>query len=326
MRPLVFLAYKVMAMAMSVMTALGIVSVPNQDAPVEVDDNADLTFVAWGDPQVSNYMFRREASLSAACADVANTKGTFDALILAGDIAENGLESEYKTVADMLNPLSGKVNNFIFAAGNHDTRLKAYSLQTKRFASFAKSVKNAVVPSGKSYNYSCEINGYKFIVMGADNSAFEASYISDAQLNWLDSEIASSQGKAVFVINHQPLKDTHGLPGTWNSPEFMDRGSVGKQSDRIKAILNKYSNVVYICGHLHSGTGEYSYEKIGNFHSFCLQTIGAGNDDGVDADTQGYVFEVYGNKIVARARIFGEGKWVDESVPNAVVTILINEE
>ena len=321
MRPLVFISYKFMAMAMSVMTALGIVSVPNQDTPVDIDENADLTFVAWGDPQVSNYMFRREASLSAACADIANTNGTYDALILAGDIAENGLESEYKTVADMLNPLSDKVNNFIFAAGNHDTRLKLYSLQTKRFASFAKSVKNAVVPSAKSYNYSCEVNGYKFVVMGSDNSGFESCFISDEQLRWLDSEIASSQDKPVFVINHQPLKETHGLPGTWNSPEFMNRGSAGKQSDQIKAILNKYSNVVYICGHLHSGTGEYSYEKIDNFHSFCLQTIGAGNADGLENDTQGYVFEVYGNKVVARARLFGEGKWVDESVPNAVVEI-----
>lgn len=321
MRPLVFIAYKVMALAMSIMTAMGIVSTPNQETPVEVDENADLTFVAWGDPQVSNYMFRREAHLSAACADVANTKGTYDALVLAGDIAENGLESEYKTVADMLNPLSDKVNSFIFAAGNHDTRLKAYSLQTKRFASFAKSVKNAVVPDGKHYNYSCEVNGYKFIVMGADNSSFEASYISDAQLSWLDSEIASSQDKPVFVINHQPLKDTHGLPGTWGSPDFMDRGSVGKQSDKIKTVFNKYSNVVYISGHLHTGAGEYSYEKVDNFYSFCLPTVSANNNDGVKNDSQGYVFEVYGNKVVARARIFGEGKWVDESLPNAVVTI-----
>ena len=325
MRPLVFVAYKFMAMVMSVMTALGLVTMPNPDAPVEVDENADLTFVAWGDPQVSNYMFKRQANFSAACADVLNTKGTYDALILAGDIAENGLESEYKTVADMLNPLSEKVNNFLFAAGNHDARLKLYSLQTKRFASFAKSVKNAVVPSGKSYNYSYEINGYKFIVMGPDSSAFEASKISDEQLNWLDSEIASSQGKPVFVINHHPLKNTHGLPGTWNAPEFMDRGSVGDQSDQIKAVFNKHSNVVYISGHLHTGTGEYSYEKIDNFHAFNLQTIGAGNDDGVENDAQGYVFEVYGNKVVARARIFGEGKWVDENVANAVVTINVGE-
>lgn len=320
--PLTAVAYKVMALILSLMASWGMLSSPSQETPIEVDENAAVSFVVWGDTQVSNILFERQANFKAACEDIGNTKGQLDALIIVGDIAENGMQSEYDTVKDMLNPVSAAYKNFICTPGNHDIRSKAYSLQFERFRNFNNSIDNAVEIKDTYYR-SCEINGYKFIIMGTDSTVFEEADISDEQLAWLDSEIASTQesGKPVFVLNHQPLQYTHGLPGTWNSPSFLKAGSIGKQSDKVKAIFEKYNNVIFITGHLHIGIGSYSYEDYGSFKSINVPTVCINNDDGLSGTTQGYVFSVYENKLIARARVFGEGKYVDESVENAVIEI-----
>ena len=325
-RPLPFIAYKVMALVMSIMASLGMISTPSQDTPITVDETAQLSFVVWGDTQVSNYLFERAANLKASCDDLKNTQGELDALIIVGDIAENGMQSEYASIADLLNETSAAFKNFMAVEGNHDVRGKAYCVQLKRFTKFNNGVNNAVKMNGDRYYYSYEINGYKFIALGTESTVFEESDISEAQLKWLDEEIASTQGtgKPVFVLNHQPLQNTHGLPGTWNAPEFLKAGSVGKDSDKIKAIFEKYNNVIFITGHLHTGVGEYTYEDYGSFKSINVPSLCIDNADGLDGSTQGYVFTVYEDRLVARARVFGEGKYVDESVENAVFEIPFN--
>lgn len=321
--PFSILAYKVMALMMSIMASLGMITSPSQETPIVPDETAALNFVVWGDPQVSNVLFEREKNFKAACEDLSNTRGQLDALVIVGDIAENGMKSEYDTVRDMINTADGSFKNFVCLEGNHDVRNKVYSLQLRRFQTFNNSVSNAVQMSGDHYNYSYEINGYKFIVMGTDTTQFEESDISDRQLSWLESEIASTQGtgKPVFVLNHQPIQNTHGLPGTWNAPEFLKAGSVGKQSDAIKAIFEKYNNVIFITGHLHTGIGQYSYEDYGSWKSINVPSVCINNADGIDGTTQGYIISVYENKLVAKARIFGEGRYVDEGVQNAVIEI-----
>ena len=74
-RPLPFIAYKVMALVMSIMASLGMISTPSQDTPITVDETAQLSFVVWGDTQVSNYLFERAANLKASCDDLKNTQG-----------------------------------------------------------------------------------------------------------------------------------------------------------------------------------------------------------------------------------------------------------
>ena len=316
-------AYKVMAMALSLMASLGMLSSPSKETPIEPDENASLNFAVWGDIQVSNIVFGREANLKAACEDLASAKAPLDALIVVGDVAENGMKSEYDTVAAMLNTASGSFRNFICTEGNHDVRSRVFSSQLKRFTEFNNSVNNSVKLDGEKYYFAYEINGYKFIVLGTEKTVFEESELSEKQLAWLDGEIASTQGsgKPVFVLCHQPLQNTHGLPGTWNAPTVLKAGSIGKQNDKVKAIFEKYGNVIFITGHLHTGAGKFTYEDFGAFKSINVPSVCIKNSDGVKTSTQGYVFTVYEDRLIARARIFGEGKYIDSTVENAVIEI-----
>ncbi len=314
-RLLPLIAYKVMTAMLTIMTALGMISTPSLETPIAPIDSetVQLTFAAWGDSQISNYLYEREAAFVASCEDLKNSAVKLDALVIAGDIAENGLESEYRFISEKLVAANDKIGQYIFSYGNHDIRMRAFCQQSQRIAKFHNELCDGKVEKNRLY-YSTEVNGYKFIVMNSDRTEFEEGWYSDTQLAWLDSEIASTKdsGKPVFVINHQPLKKTHGLPETWGSPAIFDAGSIGDQSDDVKAIFEKYDNVIYITGHLHTGFGKYTYEDYGSFKSVNLPTISCNNNNGYEADGQGYIFEVYEDRVIGRARVFATGEFLPE--------------
>ncbi len=280
-----------------------------------------LTFVVLGDPQVSNYMFARENSFYAACKDIARCDG-IDALVIAGDIVENGMKCEFRTVSRMLNELTEKVGRFFLIPGNHDVRFRPYKKQLARFRAFASSVKNAAVPEGPGYYHTFDYPCCKFIMMGTDRATMESAYISPAQLERLDKDIslAEAENKPAFVFNHQTLKLHNGLPYTWLGKGKW-RGSIGRQSDDVKKIFEKHNNVIFVTGHLHWGINEFSYEDYGSYKSLSAPTVGAGNHGTFEYDTQGFVISVYEDKIVIRGRLFGERKFVDSSHPSGEIVI-----
>ncbi len=287
---------------------------PSTAEPIEVLNNdVKLTYALWADPQISNYLFEREPRLRAAAEDLGNAKADIDALVLVGDIAENGLECEYEVVTNHL--INSGVENYIFAVGNHDVRLRLYKQVVNRFTEFQNNLNdnaNSDLVIDK-LNYTYEINGYTFIVMGTDRTEFEESYFGEEQMKWLDETLAAKtkDGKPVFVIIHQPLALTHGLPLTWGNGTNKKAGHVGEQSDALKETMNKYKNVIMISGHLHTGFGQYNYEKIGNFDSINVPSTSIVNKDGEynDAGT-GYMVEVYSGKVVFRARDFAKGTYL----------------
>lgn len=310
------LGYKMLTAFISLVFAFTPYVAPPTSDPIQgsAETGANMTVVAWADPQFSNYMAKRFQPFNAACEDLANASEGVDALLLAGDIAENGLACEYEYISEKL--AQANVGGYMFAVGNHDIRLRSYKQVVNRFTAFMNELnagKNNDFEIDKLH-YTYDVNGYTFIILGTDTAEFEESYISDEQLAWLDAELAkaTANGKPAFVVCHQSLKDTHGLPDTWNSPD--DRaGTIGEQSDEIKAILNKYENVIMISGHLHTGIGQYTYEKIDNFHSVNLPSTTIVNKDG-DYNNAGigFIIEAYDNHVLFRARDFAQGKYIPE--------------
>lgn len=308
---------KIFSLCLAIMYAITPYVAPSTETPIDVlDENTvKLTFAAWADPQISNYILEREAVIRGAGDDLANSSVDIDALLIAGDIAENGLQCEFDNVASHI--ADAPVSNYIMATGNHDVRLRLYKQSVSRFCNFANDLNESVGSdlSIDALHYSYEINGYTFAVMGTDKTEMEEAYISPEQLEWLDKTLdaASGDGKPVFVVLHQILKNTHGLPLTWGNGTNTKAGSVGEQSDEIQAILNKYENIILISGHMHTGFGEYTYQKIDNFHSVNLPSICIKNKDGTyNGPGIGYMVEVYDDTVKFRARDFDDGRYVPE--------------
>ncbi len=316
LKQLGLIGYRLLALVMSLFY-----SVNGYTAPVTTDvikaadeESVKMSFAAWGDTQVSNYLFGREPYIRAAGEDLKNAETPVDALVIAGDITENGLYAEYQFVYDRI--VDSGVKNYIIATGNHDIRLRLYSDSLQHFTEFTNALNqnagsNLVVDS---MHYRYNVNGYEFVVLGSDRSAFEESYFSDEQLEWFDATLkeTSATGKPTFVVVHQVLKGTNNVENAWNS-SVEGAGSVGKQSDKLQEIMNRYDNIILITGHLHQGFGVGTYELVGKIHSVNLPSVTIENKDGDDAGNIpgiGYMVEVYKDKVLFRARNFAKGEYM----------------
>ena len=297
---------------LAMLVGTGSFMAPPTDDPIKAvnPDEVQLTFNVSGDSQVNGFTYNR-VYLDLMLQDINNAETEQDAFVVVGDITENCLESEWTMVTNFLGQYNyGK--NLILATGNHDIRLRDYEESLGRFTAAYNTVTGEALDS---MSYTKEINGYTFIVMGSDEEVMEEAYISDAQLEWLDASLseATADGKPVFVILHQPLKNSHGLPIPWGNGTNKNAGHVGDQSEEIQAILDEYKNVVLISGHLHLGFGQYTYEKIGNIHAVNVPAIGKGNADGdYNEFSTGYSVEVYDDEVVFRARDYANGKYLPE--------------
>lgn len=264
-------------------------------------DNCKLAFVAFADTHMRDTAFQPYL-FECGLQDIDNAENKFDALVIAGDISEMGDAPSYELTWEALaNSEIGK-KPVLLATGNHDIRL-AYDYQTELI--MAQNEKNLGIEIDKPY-YSYEINGYKFIVLGSDDWQFEKAGISDEQLAFIDSELEAAAGKPSFVVCHQPLAETHGLPEVWKN------GDLGADSEEVKAVLMKHSNVFYLNGHLHDGVYERSLEVFDEekgVYSINLPAFGKENDYGAFVQNGlGTYVEVYDDSVIFTARDFAKGE------------------
>lgn len=296
---------KIFAAFVAIFISLGWLTGPSTENTIKFKDsaNVNLSFAAVSDIHVlgeSVTEFRFENLFK----DLSNSEEKFDAVVMAGDLTEMGFDCEYETFFKVLDKQT-VTKNLIIATGNHDVRY-AYK-KNKPIIMNKVEEYLGIDTKGESF-YSYDINGYTFIVMGSEKQVFERAYISEKQLAFVDGELkrATAEGKPAFVICHQPLKNTHGLPEVWKT------GDLGDQSGELRDVLVKYKNVFYINGHLHDGMYERSVEKLADsVYSINLPTYGKSNDFGVKEKGIGYYVEVYDNQVIFTGRNFLEGHNVD---------------
>lgn len=268
-------------------------------------DNCKMSFVAFADTHIRDTAFQPHL-FENGLADIDNAETPFDALVIAGDLSEFGDGPSYDVTWEKLaNSEIGK-KPVMLATGNHDIRL-AYEYQTDLVMN--KASEYLGIEIDKPY-YSYEVKGYKFVVLGSDEWQFEKAVISDEQLTFLDAELAEANGQPSFVICHQPLANTHGLPEVWKN------GDLGEDSEALKAVLMKHSNVFYLNGHLHDGVYEKSLEVFDaekGVYSINLPAFGKDNDYGKFAQTGlGTYVEVYADKVIFTPRDFARGAALED--------------
>ena len=268
-------------------------------------ENLRLSFAAIADTHLPN---RESASLNLnnLVLDAEKSKADYDALLLAGDIADYGFRSEYKRVFDVFD--NQKVFPKVFLTlGNHDAR--AIFKRNLKLVMNKVDEYLGIDTKGKSY-YSYDIKGYTFIVLCTEKRVLEKASLSKEQINFLDSELAraTKDGKPVFVMCHQAFKNTHGLPEVWKT------GDMGEESDEVRAVMEKYKNVFFLNGHLHGGIFEKTFEVLNennNVYSLSVPGYRKENNFGITDCGTGYYCEVYDDRVVFTARKFISGEYIE---------------
>lgn len=276
----------------------------SKDEPLLFEDreNVKLAFVALADTHIVNNEFAFK-NLNNAFEDIKNSGEKFDALLLAGDIADYGFKSEYKGFLDVYSKQDA-VPHIFLTLGNHDARF-FYGRARKTVMDWQS--KHLGIDIGKKSYYSYDINGYTFIVICTEKAVLEKAYISKEQIAFLDSELkrATENGKPAFVMCHQAFQFTHGLPEVWKT------GDMGEQSDEVRAVMEKYNNVFFINGHLHGGICNYVEEVLNEEKgvvSLSIPSYRKPNNFGHRDCGTGYYCCVYDDRVEFTARNFLTGK------------------
>lgn len=295
----------IMEIVLMISLMFGLVKGPSTANPIEFEDadNCRMSFVALADTHIRDTKFSNHR-LESGLKDMAASEKEFDGLVIAGDLSEFGDSYSYKVLWEELEESTFADKAILLATGNHDIRI-GYNKQTAMIMD--KAGEYLGIEIDKAY-YSYDLEGYTFIVMGSDAWQLEKAVISDEQLSFLDSELerATAEGKPAFVICHQSLAGTHGLPEVW------ENGDLGEDSDEVLEVLTRYENVFYINGHLHDGVYENSLEVFDEekgVYSINLPAFGRENDYGAFLQSGlGSYVEVYDDRVVFTARDFCAGE------------------
>ncbi len=309
-----------MAIITSIVALLGI----NTDKKTPAEDPL-LTFTVISDVHMQDSTYRR-AKLSAGLEDMSkNVKA--DLVIIDGDCTDHCEPEQWKSIETcFIN--SCTVKDKIIAVGNHDTwndsledvEPNEYKRSIGVFLEYANRIMGT--DFDKPY-FVREFNGIRFIVLSSDDSHV-ACDMTDAQIDWADRQLAAAQsecpGTPIFVLLHQPFNYTHAVGANIESNGFNSDA----QSEKLKAVLDKYDNVFMFSGHQHYGfnNGTFDYPKgfktvetVGedivsvNLPSYMYTAVALrGGDPGIGT---GMVVYVYKDRIEMKARNFIANGWLD---------------
>lgn len=314
---LLSLAEKLISIILSIMALFtGFSAQDPTYSPINAEQ-IKLNTAVISDLHVSQDNLDRRNIIRKGLADINNSTVATDVLAIVGDNTDNGKPEEVRIFFDELSECD-KVKLSVVALGNHDSWQadKSFNAFFEEYSAFLGE------PVTKSYHHFVK-NGYNFFTLGTEQKMQNEAYLSDAQLEWINSQLfaISDTDKPVFILIHQPFNGTNRVEEAWKP------GILGEQSDRLMSILKSYTEqgMVIVCfsGHLHSGLGYSGVTNDGTLYFVDCPSFGKDPSRGDIRETgTGYVVEAYIGKLIIRARNFVEGKFYDKYT----YTIETNEE
>ncbi len=291
----------------------------------DADQTPLFTFYAVSDLHYGeDYWATSTANRNAMVADIQNSNVDF--VVINGDLVNHGVEGQYTAFDTFIGAqFNAKGIPAFITNGNHEffinnTNSTAYN-RTALLNTFSTQLSAlcemgyAINRTGDNLWYSTVIDGAKFIFMStpdAPNAENLASMtVTQEQLDFLDAELLDGQkaGLPVFVFTHVQLEGY--VPNA--------TGGITNTAD-VAEILNKYDGVTVISGHTHSNLSyDLPFVKLpANSDTFTHVNDGCGiwlkayNNEGTGNGgtiyqqnfSAGYVVEVYGDKVIFKARRF----------------------
>ncbi|HJX23675.1 MAG TPA: metallophosphoesterase [Candidatus Bathyarchaeia archaeon] len=147
-----------------------------------------------------------------------------DALIITGDLTENGLLNEYRTIQNHLKRF--KVNQLIVCSGNHDFRTTGFLLFNRCFP----------------FRQITEIEDKVFLVLSTARPDRDEGEAGHRQNVWLKQELSKHKDQYKVVLMHHHL-----IPIPDTGP---DRLTIIDSGDILRTLIRGNIDLV-LCGHRH---------------------------------------------------------------------------
>ncbi|MBQ9672935.1 MAG: metallophosphoesterase [Prevotella sp.] len=201
-------------------------------------------------------VFRNKEYFRAALPFLARqTSHGLDALVMPGDLTNNGFQQEIDTLLKYYQQeptINGKP--FIYCSGNHDIFSEDEGAFTQKMrtafketAAYSADIKEW----GANDSRHSVVGGIHFIQVNVNNYEWSNGVYFDDVKQWLDQELrvatTEAPDKPVFVLSHLAIKNT--VTGSdFYAPTTPD---MVWACDYIKPILDKYPQAVLLSGHTH---------------------------------------------------------------------------
>lgn len=282
----------------------------------ELDIQPELQVAVISDTHISARNQTAVNKLETALQDLNTAAPEYDVLAVGGDMTDHGLSSEYDLFNSVLNANMNQSADTFMVMGNHEWMEKKANRKSKvtdrqlidRFTS-KMNVPNLY--------YDEWIEGYHFITIAGEKSEktmlaeykneddADSAYISEEQFNWLEDTLAkdADSQKPIFVFFHQPITGT----------VFGSEWGAGLDDQKILALLKKYPQVILFSGHSHYPLNDPTsivQDGITMANTSAVAytyTKGTGKNK---SQSQGYVVNIYHDKIELKAREFSTGTWI----------------
>ncbi len=240
-----------------------------------------------------------------------------DSVVVVGDLTNYGDEASVECFYEIMDKYCDvPAEDWVIATGNHEIGHPEEFTNEEARQNFVKYHNEYTNQGIENAYYSVDVKGYTFVVLcdqSEDN--WDSCDIYADQLEFLDKELArgTAEGKPAFVICHVPVEGVNG-----QEVIYEDGGLDPEYSEAVRGIMEKYENIFFISGHVHTGINGYISEKL--FGISCVEeqngvtyvnlpTYGIVNRYGIPWNGMGFQMEVYEDEVIFRARKFNTSRW-----------------
>ncbi len=199
-----------------------------------------IRFIAASDTHIQTYLdvdshrMQKMLRLGYAIADKDAEYNALDAVLIAGDLTDNGRKDQFNAFTAALNSCLRDGTRFLgVTAKSHDGN----TMPRREVHEYYTAL------TGNSPDFHTVVNGFHFIGLSASDN--DDVHYDDAQVAWLRAQLeeatAEDPSKPVFVMHHEHVRNT-----VYGSSDFEGWGET-----YFTDVLNSFPQVVDFSGHSH---------------------------------------------------------------------------
>lgn len=167
--------------------------------------------------------------LQAAVRAIAALPTAVDALVITGDLTDNGLDREYQQVLELVSRLEIPVHAL---PGNHDHRERL----RRHFP--APGTAGAV-------QYAVDLGPTRLVALDSTRPGHDGGQLDSERLNWLDGELGAAPHAPTLLAMHHP-------PFQTGMPAFDRIGLPEAERRKLEAVVARHPQVRTVAaGHIH---------------------------------------------------------------------------
>ncbi|WP_040807864.1 metallophosphoesterase [Nocardia concava] len=155
-----------------------------------------------------------------------------DALILSGDLSDNGSPEAYRRLRDAVEPVAAELGaKVLYVMGNHDER-----------NAFGTELLGLGAEATGPYDRVLDVDGLRVIGLDSTTPGRHDGRLEPEQLAWLGEQLRRPAERGTLLVLHHPP-----LPSAIPAAEFLKL----QDADRLAEVIAGTDVRMILCGHNH---------------------------------------------------------------------------